>query len=292
MVKRILGRILRAAFSDLTDELTQQVDSVKTQLEQLRRLQAFDHVERLLAQSRYADPKRLHRHEASVYSQDGEDGIILEIFRRIGVRSRRFLEIGVGNGLENNTAFLLCQGWSGMWIDASERNIEQIRRHFRAPLTDGTLRLKAARVTAENVVALIRDAADDVDLFSIDIDRNTYHVWKALDAFQPRVAVVEYNASIPSSVEWTVEYDPERVWNGSTYFGASLKALERLGESLGYSLVGCDLVGVNAFFVRSELCGDAFSTPFTAENHYEPPRTYLWPKQGLHHRRRFSDRSE
>jgi hypothetical protein len=29
---------------------------------------------------------------------------------------------------------------------------------------------------------------------------------------------------------------------------------------------------VNAFFVREDLCEDHFAQPFTAENHYGPPR--------------------
>jgi len=54
--------------------------------------------------------------------------------------------------------------------------------------------------------------------------------------------------------------------------GASLGALETLGREKGYSLVGCSLAGVNAFFARDDLVGDKFCAPFTAENYYEPPR--------------------
>jgi len=51
--------------------------------------------------------------------------------------------------------------------------------------------------------------------------------------------------------------------------------MELLGRERGYSLVGCDFCGVNAFFVRDDLLGDKFEAPFTAENHYEPPRFAL-----------------
>jgi len=36
--------------------------------------------------------------------------------------------------------------------------------------------------------------------------------------------------------------------------------------------VGCDAVGVNAFFVREDLLGERFLPPFTAAHHYQPPR--------------------
>jgi hypothetical protein len=112
----------------------------------------------------------------------------------------------------------------------------------------------------------------EIDLLSLDIDQNTYHVWEALHEFSPRVVVVEYNAAVPPDIEWKVHYVPDRRWDGTQNFGASLKAFEVLGNRLGYRLVGCDFNGVNAFFVRSDLVADSFAAPFTAENHYEPPR--------------------
>ncbi|MBI2751816.1 MAG: hypothetical protein HYX43_21400, partial [Burkholderiales bacterium] len=54
---------------------------------------------------------------AKHYSQNDEDGVIEEITRRvIGNRPGTFLELGVGNGLENNTLNLLAKGWRGAWL--------------------------------------------------------------------------------------------------------------------------------------------------------------------------------
>src|ERR1700740_3619408 len=82
----------------------------------LQRAMMTDYEERLLSLPRYADPRNLNRHEFQVFSQFGEDGIIAEIFRRVGTVNRTFLEIGIGDGLQNNTTFLLFQGWRGFWI--------------------------------------------------------------------------------------------------------------------------------------------------------------------------------
>ena len=153
-----------------------------------------------------------------------------------------------------------------------------IRRAFRRPLESSQLALLEWMITAENIADAFRTLAvpAEVDLLSVDIDRNTYHALEAaLRAIRPRVLVVEYNATWPADAEWIVEYDGARWWDRTSYFGASLKAFERLGARQGYALVGCDLTGVNAFFVRQELCGDLFEAPFTAEHHYEPARYYL-----------------
>jgi len=239
---------------------------------------------------RYADPKRLVRYSHQSFTQNGEDGILAEIFRRIGSNWRTFLEIGVGDGLENNTVFLLSQGWKGWWVEASQEFLAAIQSTFASQLARGELTVVRANVTAENVGAVLEQirVPRDFDLLSIDVDQNTYWIWAAFKSVRPRVMVVEYNASFPPNVDWNVEYRPEGRWDGSSYFGASLKALELLGASYGYSLVGCELMGVNTFFVRNDLCGELFAAPFTTENHNEPPRYGLIHRQG--HRAGLGDR--
>jgi hypothetical protein len=244
----------------------------------------------LAVSPRYRDPRKLNHHEHQVFSQHGEDGIIAEIFRRIGSKSRVFVEFGVGDGLENNTAFWLSQGWRGFWIEGDVQSAGLIQKRFHKPLNDGSLTFLQSFITAENIDSLFNQmkVPEEFDLLSLDIDRNTFHVWKALSHFQPRVVVVEYNATFPADVDWVADYDACRMWNNTAYFGASLKAFERLAADLGYILVSCDFSGVNAFFVKQTECLDLFADPFTSENHYEPPR--YWAARRDAHSRCFDDR--
>ncbi|MEO8175007.1 MAG: hypothetical protein ABI581_18065, partial [Sediminibacterium sp.] len=52
------------------------------------------------------------------------------------------------------------------------------------------------------------------------------------------------------------------------------------GMSKGYKLVASSFSGVNAFFVREDLVGDKFTGPFTAENHFESPKYFLYYTPG------------
>lgn len=252
-------------------------------------IQQHQFIQNLLATPRYGDPKRLNQYEHQVFSQNGEDGAIAEIFRRIGTRDQFFAEIGVGDGSENNTVYLLQQGWRGCWVEGNIQSTTMIGRSFSQSITKGNLRLRQAFVTAENIRQIFVDlkVPSEFDLLSLDIDRNTWHVWAALKEYHPRVVVVEYNSQYPADVNWKVEYDPTRGYNETAYFGASLKAFENLGSELGYCLVGCELVGANAFFVRQDLCKELFAAPYTSENHYEPARFFLMRRDG--HPRCFTD---
>ena len=103
-----------------------------------------------------------------------------------------------------------------------------------------------------------------------------------MEQYRARVVVIEYNSTLPSGIDWKVKYSPHRTWESSHNFGASFKGYELLGRKLGYSLVGCDFIGVNAFFIRDDLVSDLFALPFTSENHYEPPRYALIHRRGHH----------
>ena len=99
--------------------------------------------------------------------------------------------------------------------------------------------------------------------------------------------MIEYNGSLGPYVDWVMPYNEKHLWGGKTkgsYFGASLKAYERIGKELGYSLVGTNLTGVNAFFVRSDILDEnLFPGEYTSEYHFKKP-LYFMGKQLGHQR--------
>lgn len=226
-----------------------------------------------LEKGRYSDPLSLIPSQAQVYSQNGEDGIVAEIFGRIGARDRYFVEIGIENGLQNNTRLLLEQGWRGIWIDGSSEGVALARATFDEAVRSGALTVVEALVTRHNVDAVLdsAQAPPRFDFLSLDVDQNTGHLWASLRR-RSRVACIEYNANLPPSLALEAEYHPELAWDGTSWYGASLKALEQIAGAKDMSLVGCELIGVNAFFVGTDEASGKFRAPFTAEEHYEPPR--------------------
>lgn len=230
----------------------------------------------VLSHPRYTDKKRLEPFGFKVYSQNEEDGMIAEIFNRIGTTNKFFIEFGVEDGLQCNTHFLLFQGWEGVYMEGSAEFCEKIRENFKIPLERGQLTLLHSFITAENINDLIAQtkAKDlvEIDLLSIDIDGNDYHIFNAISIIKPRVIVIEINAKFPPPVEYVMPYNPTHIWDGSDIQGASLESLTKLAKQKGYNLVATDLKGVNAFFVRTDLCGDKFADDCSAINLYNPWR--------------------
>ena len=231
---------------------------------------------------RSQDPKSLTRFNRSVYSQLGEDGIVSEIFSRIGQTDQVFVECGVGNGLQNTTRFLLEGGWRGYWIEGNTKDVLEARQIWKSYIESGQLTIIEAFITAENIDDLMQGAGvpPAFDYLSVDLDYVTPHIWKAISR-RSRVACIEMNPSMPPNVAMTVPYIADRLWDGTNWYGGSLKALEMIGQGKGMALVGCDATGSNGFFVRQDEANGRFREPFDADTHYEPPRNYY--PHGLHH---------
>jgi hypothetical protein len=260
------------------NELTSNIRLNRIATESLYGLACADYWERAMRSERNAEPKRLLKYGCRIFSQNDEDGIVAEIFSRIGTTDRSFIEIGVDNGSECNTLNLLAQNWRGTWFERNAAAVTQAHRRLRRIIEGNRLRIVQVKVTQENVDELLHDTAlsSRPDLLSIDIDGNDYWVWRAITSFRPRVVIIEYNAAWRPPVSVTMKYNADHVWiEGDINSGASLSALEKLGREKGYNLVGCCFAGVNAFFVAKELCAELFATPFSSENHYEPLRAFL-----------------
>lgn len=242
-----------------------------------RSLLVHEAIERLKREPRYQREGSLIPYGYKVYSQNDEDGIIREIFNRIGLTNRKFLEFGIGDGLENNTLALLFERWTGVWIEANRKSVENVSRGFSSTIASRALTVVNSLVTKDNIDDLIKGhfGAPEIDLLSVDIDGNDFHVFDAISAVVPRVVVIEYNAKFRPPIMYCMDYDATHAWRGDDNFGASLQFLEAGFARKGYCLVACNLTGTNAFFVRSDLVAERFLRPFSAEMHYEPARYHL-----------------
>jgi hypothetical protein len=190
----------------------------------------------------------LARFELRAFSQNGEDGVLLEIFNRIGVTNRFFVEFGIQSGIEGNCVLLAdVLGWSGVFIEADP----EFHAQLQAKYAGYPVRTVRDFVTADRVNEIFRDAGvpEQPDLVSIDIDGNDIYVWDALTEFRPRVVVIEYNSGITEPGPVAQPHDPVRPWAGDGSFGSSLEALDVVAARHGYRLAHTDLTGTNAFYV-------------------------------------------
>jgi hypothetical protein len=188
-----------------------------------------------------SEPIDLSFHEASLYSQNGEDGVIAKMFQVIKPTSHFCVDLGASDGItDSNTYLLRLQGWDGLLLD----------RSFEIP----NYKLYKQFLTKWNINQLLEQYSipAEFDLLSIDVETNSFHIWNALsEHYKPAVVIIDYNSSLPPNEDKVVEYHPFFCGDGTNYYGASILALFKLGQSKGYSLVHA--TANNLIFVYAPL---------------------------------------
>lgn len=219
--------------------------------ENLKQIQiSNDYLMSIWLQGQQPHPNPLLQHGKKFYSQADEDGIVLEILRRIGLKSGTCVEIGCGNGLENNTLNLVLRGWPTVWIDAGSPAID-------AEINSDLLYFQQAFVDVDVVSDIVRQGlaklrCSRVDVLSIDVDGNDGYLARALlqSGFSPSVIIIETNEIIPPPIRFAQLYDPKSVWDRTKNSGWSLQSLADLFSEFKYTCIACNReTGVNAFFI-------------------------------------------
>ena len=189
-----------------------------------------------------------------VFSQSDEDGITLEICRRLGLQQGSYCEFGVGNGLECNTLLLASLQWKGFWVGGERLafTLQEVSKTKFSYIQDW--------VTSKNVYALYQEGLAnlgiaDIDVLSFDLDGNDLWFVEILlqNKVKPKLFIVEYNARFIPPIKWSIALDDSHEWDYTDYSGASLQSFVDLFKRYGYTLICCNAhSGVNAFFVADE----------------------------------------
>ena len=204
---------LRQRISKLLQSLRRPVRAAQSVVASLRRIDRYAAAGILWEMKRDSFARNpLLAYGAKYYSQHDEDGIIEEIARRVlETPTGTFLELGVGDGLENNTLNLLAKGWRGVWLGGEPLAFAN---------TGPRLTFKQCWIDRENIAALVHETLqaygiEQLDLLSLDLDGNDHAFCRQLidSGLRPSVWIVEYNARFSPATRWVMPYNAEHKWD-------------------------------------------------------------------------------
>ena len=177
----------------------------------------------------------LSKFAQNVTSQYGEDGIIEKVLGIIGVNDKWCVEFGSWDGKACSNTYHLITGksYSAVLIEGNPKRYKDLLKTFGDNDCVTTLNAFVGFNSKDGLDSILKetDIPTDFDVLSIDIDGNDYHVWKAIRNYKPKVVVIEFNPTIPPTVEFVQSAD-KRFMHGS-----SLLSITKLAKSKGYELV-------------------------------------------------------
>jgi len=195
------------------------------------------------------DPAWLLQYEKNVYSQSGEDGIVQAVLNAIGERDHWCVEFGAWDGrrFSNTRNLIESYFYNAVLIEGDADRFAALKKFYAAHRNVTAVHAFVGFGKEDGLDSILKKTAIPrrFDFLSIDIDGNDFHVWKAMEIYQPKLICIEFNPTIPNECDFVQPPDPK------VNQGSSLKALVALGKAKGYELAS--VLQYNAFFVRSDL---------------------------------------
>ena len=143
--------------------------------------------------------------------------------------------------------YLLSEkNWSGILIEGNPKRITDLKNTYKNNPKVYPIN-KFVNFEGDDILDKILSPFPipiDFDFLSIDIDGNDYHIWKSLVNYQPKLVLIEFNASIPGDIEFV------QPANLSLQQGSSILSFVKLANEKGYELICINQV--NAFFVHEK----------------------------------------
>lgn len=186
-----------------------------------------------------------NKYKSNVYSQNGEDGLIQELFKRLKISNGWVCEFGACDGvLNSNTFFLVNKGFNAVYIEPDKTMYEKLEELSKSYNTINPINslIDLQENTLDKVLSETK-IPEDFDLLSIDIDSYDYQVWDSLKNYNPKVVLIEIDSAADVR-------DPNHIYNPPQYMYTGFKPMLELGLSKGYKFV-CHTG--NMIFVREDL---------------------------------------
>lgn len=189
------------------------------------------------------------KYKNNVYSQNGEDGIVEELFKRLNINTGWVCEFGAWDGIHlSNTFNLIKKGFNGVLIESNKQKykdlIKTADKYSNITPINSMVGYLEKDTLLDNILKKT-DIPKDFDLLSIDVDSCDYFIWDSLTQYNPKIVIIEINSSVdPYNEDWI--YTP----NHKHYTTTAFRPMYNLGLSKGYRFV---LHTGNMIFARNDL---------------------------------------
>ena len=188
-----------------------------------------------------------HRYARNVHSQNGEDGILEELLKRLDIKSGWVCEFGAWDGIYlSNTFNLVKKGFNAVFIEGdSEKYKDLLNTVAKYPNITPVDEYVSHEDKDKYLDTILSKTSIpiDFDVLSIDIDSFDYQVWKSLEVYKPKLVIIEINSSINTN-------DFDHIHTPDKYQGTGFGPTYRLGIEKGYTYL---LHTGNLIFVRNDL---------------------------------------
>jgi len=192
----------------------------------------------------------LKKYKKNIFSQNGEDGILLEILNRLNLLNKKdkwCCEFGAWDGKHGSNTFNLIKkyNFNGVYIEGDKRRfllLKKLKKEYsKIVCFNKYISHKRNSPNLLDKILLKTNIKKNFEILSIDIDSYDLDVWKSVKRYKPTIVIIEINSGFKPGIYKTHTKSKQ---------GNSFSSTLKVAEKKGYKLVAHT---GNCIFVRKNL---------------------------------------
>ena len=176
------------------------------------------------------------KYRKNIFSQNGEDGVVLEILKRLNTKdkNRWCCEFGAWDGIHGSNTFNLVKNFNykAVYIegDRSRYNdlVYTVKKYKKIIPFNCFVSHKIGSNNTLDKILNKTEIKKNFEVLSIDIDSYDLSVWKSLKKYRPKIVVIEINSGIKPGIKQT---------HGRNRLGNSFTSTVNFATKINYQLL-------------------------------------------------------
>ncbi|MBL6857619.1 MAG: hypothetical protein ISQ92_02920 [Pelagibacteraceae bacterium] len=191
----------------------------------------------------------LKEYKKNIFSQNGEDGIILEILSRLNLLNKKnnwCCEFGAWDGKHGSNTFNLIRkyNFNAVYIEGNKEKFSLLKKfkkqYFKVICFNKYISHRKNSPNLLDKVLLKTKIKKNFEILSIDIDSYDLAVWDSVKKYNPIIVIIEINSSLKPGV-----YQTHSKLNQGNSFSSTLKVAKKKGYNLVTHTGNCIFIRKN-----------------------------------------------
>ena len=151
----------------------------------------------------------LNKYKKNFFSQNGEDGIIIELLKRLDLKEnykKWCCEFGAWDGIHGSNTFNLVKkyDYNAVYIEGNNNRFKDLiitkKKFPKINAFNNYVNWKKKSSYSLDKILKKTEITKNFEILSIDIDSYDLAVWKSLINYQPKIVIIEINSGIEPGI--------------------------------------------------------------------------------------------
>lgn len=228
---------------DDNDAIMKIIEDVQSMEDGVHKKMMINTLNGIFTMAGFYTNKFLGEYARNDFSDNGEDGVLEELLKRLEITEGWVCELGAWDGKTSSNTFRLVKdcGYKAVYIEGDAEKFVKLTETAE----EFPEQIVALHETVDDLDKVLKttDIPEDFDVLSIDIDSSDYQLWKAFTQYKPKIVVIEIDSTVRTHVT-------DHIYEEGKYQGTAFRPMFELGKAKGYKFL---MHTGNMIFVREDL---------------------------------------